>query len=152
MARKKRKLEGRASDGSGGHFCWSLGQQLLLEGGRTLMARSTGKAREIKAHIQWGCELQAKRAFPGTMWYHDFLMLHKGTHKKSLQTLAPTRKDGQHASHRGAWACGSCKKDRGTSQWKKVCTGDRVCSRGTRWGMSEQAGLWGPLFCTFGSD
>lgn len=65
-------MEGRAKDGSGGHFCWSLGQQLVLEGSSTMMTGSTSKDRGTKAHIWWGCELQANGAFPAAM-----TLLHK---------------------------------------------------------------------------
>lgn len=71
-----------AREGSDGHHCWSLGQQLFLEGGSTVIAGSAGKA------LQWGCGLQVKGALPVTT---AFLCCRKGAHKKSLQYTCPTQ-------------------------------------------------------------
>lgn len=103
--KKKRKMEGRATDGSGGHFCWSLGQQLLLEGSSTVMTGSTGKARGTKAPLNGGAVSCPTRE--GSLsCCHDFTA-QKGPTRRASKVLAPIRKGDQHASQRGAWACGS---------------------------------------------
>lgn len=63
MTREKRKTGGRARDGSGGYFCWSLGQQLFLEGDHIVMAGSTSKARGAKAHIWWAVSCRLREPF-----------------------------------------------------------------------------------------
>lgn len=82
---RKEKMGGKARDGSGGHFCWSLGQQQFLEGGTTVITGSIDKTRGTKAHKQWGCEVQASGSLPATS------LLHKRD-KKSLQSTCPHQK------------------------------------------------------------
>lgn len=108
-------MGGRARDGSGGHFCWSLGQQQFLEGGTTVITGSIDKTRGTKAHKQWGCVVQAKGAFPAAS------LLHKRDPptRRASKALAPPERVVSILAAEGRGPVVLAEKDRGTVQWRE---------------------------------